>query len=246
MPALYTELADWYHLLTSPDEAEEEAAFFLRLFTEALGAAPNSLLDLGVGGGNVAFHFKLHVPHLALTDLSSDMLRQSQRLNPECEHVQGDMCSLRLSRVFDAVFAHDAVGYLTSEADLRHAMDTAFIHLRPGGVAIFAPDTVRETFAERSEVGGHDDADARRGLRYLMWTHDPDPSDDTYVVDFAYLLRAEGESMRCVYDRHVEGLFSRATWLRLLGEAGFKDVQVRPLEHSDVPLGSVEVFVATR
>ena len=37
---LYTDLADWYHLLTTPEDAAEEAEFFLRLFTEALGAPP--------------------------------------------------------------------------------------------------------------------------------------------------------------------------------------------------------------
>lgn len=244
-PALYTTLADWYHLLTSPQEAEEEAAFFLRVFTEALGQRPNSLLDLGVGGGNIASHWKQLIDEMVLTDLAAEMLRQSQRLNPESEHVQGDMRTLRLGgRLFDAIFVHDAVVYLTTEADLRQAMDTAFLHLRPGGVAIFAPDHVRENFADGTECGGHDEAE--RGLRFLMWTHDPDPADNTYVVDFAYVLRRTGEPTRCIHDEHLEGLFSRDSWLRLLRDAGFSNVLVRPLEHSEVPPGSAELFVATR
>jgi hypothetical protein len=154
------------------------------------------------------------------------------------------MRTLRLERTFDAVFAHDAVCYLTTEADLRAAMETAFLHLREGGVAVFAPDHVRENFAESLEADGHDDGE--RSLRYLMWTRDPEPADDTYVVDFAYLLRDGSQPVRCVHDRHVEGLFERATWLRLLAAVGFERVTVRPLEHSEVPLGSVELFVATK
>src|SRR5262245_6757017 len=176
-PLLYTELADWYHLLTAPEDYAAEAAFFLRRFTVALGAPPQTLLELGCGGGNMAAHYTRAVPHVTLTDLSPSMLAQSQRLNPDCEHVQGDMRSLRLGRTFDAVFAHDAVCYLTTEADLRQAMHTAFLHCRPGGVAIFAPDHVREQFAESVDTGGHDGAG--RGLRYLMWAHDPDPADQT-------------------------------------------------------------------
>jgi hypothetical protein len=183
------------------------------------------------------------VPHVTLTDLSPRMLAVSARLNPNCEHVQGDMRSLRLGRVFDAVLVHDAVCYLTTEGDLRQAMETAFVHCRPGGAAIFAPDHVRELFAEGVEMDGHDAAG--RALRYLMWTWDPDPGDETYVVDFAYLLREEGQPMRSVYDRHVCGLFGRATWLRLLKEVGFQPT-VRPLEHSEVQHGSVEVFVAVK
>ena len=243
-PRLYTDLADWYHLLTAPAEYAEEAAFFLRLFTEARGAPPRTLLELGSGGGNMASHYKRDVPHVTLTDLSPQMLLLSERLNPDCEHLPGDMRTLRLDRLFDAVLVHDAVCYLTTEAELRQAMETALLHCRPGGAAIFAPDHVRENFSASVEVGGHDDA--HRGLRYLMWTWDPDPADGTYVVDFAYLLRDEGQSMRSLYDRHVCGLFGRARWLRLLQEVGFHQLAVRPLEHSDVPPGSVDVFVALK
>ena len=116
--------------------------------------------------------------------------------------------------------------------------------MRPGRVAVVAPDHVRETFAEALEADGHDDGE--RGLRYLMWTWDPDPTDDTYVVDFAYLLREGDQPVRCIYHRHIEGLFERATWLRLLGVAGFERVTVRALEHSQVPPGSVELFVAAK
>jgi SAM-dependent methyltransferase len=192
----------------------------------------------------MASHYKQHVRHVTLTDASPQMLALSERLNPDCEHVQGDMRTLRLGRVFDAVFVHDAVDYLTREADLRQAIETAFVHCRPGGVAVFAPDHVREKFAEGVDTGGHDDE--RRSLRYLAWTWDPDPADETYVADYAYLLREEGQPMRSVYDRHVCGLFARSTWLRLLEEVGFQQPAVRPLEHSEVPPGSVEVFVALK
>ena len=239
LPRLYTEFADWFHLLTAPDEYAEEAAFFLRHFAQAIGAPPRTLLDLGSGGGNMASHYKRDV-QATLVDRSPQMLSLSERLNPDCEHVQGDMRTVRLARVFDAVLVHDAVCYLTTEADLRQAMVTAFLHCRPGGAAIFAPDHVRENFISGTESGGRDGAG--RGLRYLMWTWDPDPADDTYVVDFAYLLRDEGQRTRCAYDLHVCGLFGRADWLRLLEEVGFRPT-VRPWEE---PPGSVEVFVALK
>ena len=241
-PRLYTELASWFHLLTAPEEYDEEAEFYQRAFQET-GVAPlHTLLELGSGGGNMASHYKRHFQS-TLVDPSPQMLALSQRLNPDCEHIQGDMRTVRLGRVFDAVFVHDAVCYMTTEEDLRQAMATAFVHCRPGGVALFAPDYLRETFVPGTEHGGHD-GDGR-ALRYLMWTWDPDPADTTYLVDFAYLLREEGQPMRCLYDRHVCGLFDRADWLRLLGEVGFR-ATTRAVERDDAPPYTAEVFVAVK
>jgi hypothetical protein len=241
-PRLYTHLADWYHLLTAPAEYAEDARLYLELLTEAAGARPRTLLELGSGGGNIASHYKSEVD-ATLVDLSAPMLRLSQRLNPECEHVQGDMRSIRLGRTFDAVFVQDAVLYMTTEADLRSTMTTAFVHCQPGGVALFAPDYVRETFEPATTHGGHDGDD--RAMRYLAWIWDPDPTDSTYVVDFAYLLHERGQPIRVEHDRHVNGLFSRADWLRLLTEVGFVPTE-RPFAHSELPAGSASVFLASR
>ena len=242
LPKLYSELASWFHLLTAPVDYAEEAEFYRQAFVAASATPPGTLLELGSGGGNMASHYKRHFQS-TLVDRSPGMLALSRTINPECEHIVGDMRTVRLGREFDAVFVHDAVMYLTTEDDLRQAVATAFVHCRPGGVAIFAPDHVRENFVAETQHGGHDGEG--RALRYLQWVWDPDPNDTTYIVDFAYLLREDGRPMRVEHDRHVEGLFARADWLRLLAEVGFR-ASVRPLEHSEVAPGSVEIFVAVR
>jgi hypothetical protein len=72
-----------------------------------------------------------------------------------------------------------------------------------------------------------------------------DPADTTYLVDYAYLLRTPDGAVRVEHDRHVEGLFTRADWIRLLSETGFEPRSV-PFEHSELEPGSHEVFVAKR
>ena len=240
---LYTTLAAWWPLLSPPGEYAEEAAFFERLLAEACDAPPGTLLELGSGGGNNASHLKRRLA-LTLVEPAPGMLAVSRALNPECEHVQGDMRTVRLGRTFDCVFVHDAVCYMTTEDDLRRAVGTAFVHCEPGGAALFAPDHVAESFRPGTDCGGADAPDGR-GLRFLEWTSRPDPSAGTYVVDYAYLLRERDGTVRVEHDRHVEGLFSRATWLRLLAEAGF-EARAVPFEHSELEPGSHEVFVARR
>jgi len=249
---LYSELAEWWPLLDDPADYAEEAGVYGDLLAEACDAPIESLLELGSGGGNSASHLKRRFRHLVLTDVSEEMLAVSRALNPECGHRVGDMRTLRLGRTFDAVFVHDAVCYMTTEADLRRAIETARVHCRPGGAVLFAPDYVRENFRVGTTTGGCDERPAfdaggegRRGLRYLEWVWDPDPGDMEYLVDFAFLLRDRDGSVRAVQDRHVEGLFGRDRWLHLLADVGFEARSV-PLVLSDVEPGRHEMFVGRR
>jgi SAM-dependent methyltransferase len=216
---LYDDLADWFHLLTAPADYQLEAEFSTAVIREACPGA-RTLLELGCGGGNNASWLKRDFD-CTLTDLSPRMLDVSRTINPELEHIAGDMRTLRLGRTFDAVFVHDAVMYLLTEVDLGAAMATAFAHLRPGGVALFTPDCIAETYDPGMDSGGHDGEDGR-SLRYLEWTEDPDPTDTHFFSDFAVMLREPGQPMRVVHDHHDYGIFPRATWERLFAAAGFE------------------------
>ena len=238
---MYDELADWWPLLSPPSDYEEEAAFFATTIDAACRVPPRTVLEMGSGGGNNASYMKSRFG-MTLVDPSPGMLAISRALNPECQHVEGDMRTIRLDRTFDAVFVHDAVCYMTTESDLRMAIETAFVHCDPGGAALFAPDFIRENFQSSSDHGGSDSGN--RGLRYLEWTRDPDPGDTTYVVDYAFMLRT-GDAVHVEHDRHVEGLFARADWLRLLSEAGF-EAHSAPFEHSELDPATHDVFIGRR
>ena len=217
---MYSDLAPWFHLLTHPSDYWDEAAFVSRVVDDVGDGDSQTLLELGSGGGNNASHLKARFD-CTLTDLSPEMLALSRTLNPECEHLEGDMRWLRLGRTFDVVFIHDAISYLTTEDDLRAAIDTAAVHVRPGGVVILTPDATTEIFKPKTDHGGHDGEDGR-SLRYLEWTHAPEPGGTTYVTDYAIVVRSPGDELRVVHDRHTLGLFPRATWERLIAAAGLE------------------------
>jgi len=71
------------------------------------------------------------------------MLALSMTVNPECEHIEGDMRTLRLGHTFDAVFLHDAVMYLTLCCSTR-------------------PEGFERAWTTTVQAGGRP---ARRGLR---------------------------------------------------------------------------------
>ena len=222
---LYSDLAPWFHLLTHPSDYRDEAAFVTRVVDEVVVGDAQTLLELGSGGGNNASHLKARFT-CTLTDLSPDMLALSRTLNPECEHLDGDMRTLRLGRTFDVVFIHDAVSYLTTEDDLAQAIETAALHVRPGGVVILTPDATTDIFKPTTDHGGHDGDDGR-ALRYLEWTHPPVGGEPSFVVDYVVLLSEPGAETRVVHDRHAHGLFPEHTWLHLLESAGLTPRLVR-------------------
>lgn len=218
MTKLYHELAGWYQLLTPVHEYLDEAERYHQFFQENLQPAPHTILELGCGAGHVAYYLKQWYT-ITLSDISESMIDISKKMNPDCAHFLGDMRKIRLNQTFDVVFIHDAIMYMISEDDLRLALQTAFVHCRPGGMLLISPDYIKETFKPVTDNGGSDGEG--RGLRYLEWTQDPDPDDCTYMVDYAYLMKDSDGSIRVEHDQHVEGLFSEATWLKLLTEAGF-------------------------
>lgn len=220
---LYSDLAHWWPLLSPLEEYADEAAFFEQVLANT-GLPPSpALLELGCGGGSNAFYLKKMFAEVTLTDISQPMLEVSRSLNPECDHQQADMRTLRLGREFDVVFIHDAIDYMLTSTDLRLAMETAFVHCKPGGMALFVPDDVRETFQPSTDHGGRDSTDGLgRSLRYLEWTYDPDDTDTEYITEYVYLLREGDLPTQVEHDVHTCGLFPRTEWLRMLQDAGFQ------------------------
>jgi trans-aconitate methyltransferase len=236
---LYGELTPWYRLLDPVADHADEAAAYVGALERAGAPRGGTLLELGAGAGGNASFVKRNF-RCTLTDLSPPMLALSRALNPDCEHLAGDMRTLRLQRQFDAVLVHDAVAYMTTRADLAATAATAFAHTRPGGAAVFAPDYVRESFRERSDLHAGDDGS--RSLRCIEWIWDPDPADETYAAEYAFLLR-DGVDIRAVHDRHVEGLFARATWIEILSGAGYRvELADRPFDDTTTD----QIFVCRR
>ncbi|MGB3828522.1 MAG: class I SAM-dependent methyltransferase, partial [Ornithinimicrobium sp.] len=208
-PRMYAGLAQWWPLLSPPTDYDQEASTIAGLLRTA--ATPvRTILELGSGGGHNAVHLSRDF-EMTLVDISPAMLAVSTALNPGCQHLEGDMRTLRLGRTFDAVLIHDAIDYMLTVDELDAAFETARVHLRPRGQLLVMPDHVAETFEPATEHGGSDAGDGS-GIRYLAWTHDPDLGDQQVVTDYVYALRDADGVVTSEAERHHFGLFSQAQW----------------------------------
>ena len=218
---LYGDLAGWWPLISPPEVYELEAAYLGDLLDSGARVRVHEVLDLGSGGGHVAVHLKDRF-ELTLVDLSPDMLAVSRQLNPQCRHRLGDMRSVRLGRQFDAVLVHDAVDYITSLSGLAQVIGTAFAHCRPGAMALFVPDYLKDDFAELTGGGGGGRVTGGRQAAFTEHTWDPDPGDDWVQADYEFSLRDADGSVELIRESHRLGAFSRDAWLRQIAEAGFE------------------------
>ena len=179
---------------------------------------------------------------MVLVEPSAGMLQVSRALNPECEHVQGDMRTVRLDRRFDLVFVHDAVCYMTTEPDLRrrsrrrsctagraaqccsHRITVKRISARHRTTVVtIAPLTASATWNGRGT---------------------PIRIDTTYQVDYAYLLRTPDGAVRV--NTTVMSKAFPARGLAAIPVATPASNRSPRVRHSELEPGSYEVFVATR
>lgn len=215
---LYDELLPLYLLLTPREDYVEEAAVFQRLLRRELGEGSRDLLELGCGPGHLASWLEGFT--LTLTDLSEAMLGAAARNNPGARCVRGDLRSVRLEQRFDVVFAHDALCYLRTPEDLRAAAETAFTHLRPGGLTLWVPDLMVENFEPGVETGvGRGEGET---LLFTCEHWQPAGQQDGYVTDYILAHRVGEAPPTLHHERHEEGLFTAQAWLDALRGAGFE------------------------
>ena len=216
---LYGDLAHLWPLMSPPDHYKDEARYWLRELRARLAPGKRRILDLGTGGGHHLHQLTAEFDATAV-DLSEAMLSHSRRLNPGVDHHVGDMRTVRLGETFDAVLVHDAISYMTTEADLLAVFATARAHLRPGGLLVAAPDDYTDTFAP-PRVDYQTNRNAETELTYVEYSTDLDPNDTTIETTYVFFIKRDGDLLIEV-DTHVTGLFHVATWERLLTEGGFE------------------------
>ncbi len=222
----YEELAWTDFILSSPEEAAEEVSYYCSLIERYALIPVGTLLHLGSGAGLFDYTFKQHY-QVTGVDISSGMLTEAEKLNPEVCYIQGDMRTADLGRTFDAVVIPDSIAYMTSVEDLEKALNTAAAHVKPGGVLLICAST-KEEFRENNFV--YTGAKDHTHLTLFENNYIPHDAVNTYEAALVYLIRINGE-LEIVTDVHKAGVFPQAVWYSRIEQAGFT-AQEHRLDHA--------------
>jgi SAM-dependent methyltransferase len=213
----YNELAWADDLLADPDEYIDEVSIYIDLIKRNSVETPVTLLHLGCGAGGHDTFFKNHFEVTGI-DLSRGMLNRARARHPEIEYIEGDMRSIRLNRTYDAVVIPDSIDYMVTDEDLNQAINTASLHLKPGGVLLIVGKTL-ETFRNNNfAYTGEKDGIHLTVLENNYINH---YRPGTYEASIFYLIRKEGE-LTLRSEIHNLGLFPEAVWDKVFANAGFE------------------------
>jgi SAM-dependent methyltransferase len=222
----YNDLAWTEHIIAPPDEYAKETEPLINAIKEHSVNEVKTLLHLGCGAGSNDYVFKRYYRVIGI-DISEKMLEIARDLNPEVVYHHGDMRTIELGELFDAVVAPESIDYMRTEDELYSAMMTAQKHLKPGGLFLVVANTA-ERFRQNNFVysGSRDDIE----ITLFENNYIPPDTGTTYEATLVYLIRLKGK-LEIHTDQHVLGLFKLEIWLDLLKRVGFDIVNQINMDH---------------
>ncbi len=131
--------AEYYDLLYKDKNYKEEANYVENLLIKHSENKLKTILDLGCGTGKHDFLFAKKGYNITGVDLSKKMINiANQNKHKKLEFLQGDVRDINLNKKFDVVISlFHVASYQTSNEDFDNYLQTAYKHLKKGGLFIF-------------------------------------------------------------------------------------------------------------
>lgn len=226
MQSVFQAYSAYYDLLYRDKDYPREAAFILDLIKEFAPGA-SSILELGCGTALHAQHIAQSGLRIHGVEISEHMCDQAARriaTLPQ-EHAsriavsQADVRTVRLAELFDVVISlFHVVSYQTTNDDLQAMLETARVHLKPGGVFIFdcwyGPCVLSEQPTVRVKRVADAEIQVTRIAEPRLW-----PNENVVDVNYHIFVRdvtsgdveelKETHRMRYLFSPELEDLLQR-------------------------------------
>ena len=222
----------FYDLLYREKDYLAECDFLEEIFKMG-GTNPRDILDLGCGTGGHALELQKRGFEVTGVDRSKPMLAmaraKAKKLKVQTRFELGDITSFQSGETFGGVIAMFAVmGYQTSNAELKRAVEVAFDHLKPDGTFIFdgwyGPAVLQQKPETRvKEIYGEDRS-------WLIRMAEPILDAFNHLVRIHYRLLAGQESRleKKFEEIHIMRFFFPQELRILLEWVGFVNVRFFP------------------
>jgi SAM-dependent methyltransferase len=218
--------ADAYDALYADKDYEAECDLIESLAAQH-GRGSDTILDLGCGTGRHAVILAGRGREVTGVDLSAEMLKIARRRADEAgvsglDLQTGDVRTFRIDRRYDVALLMFAVlGYQLADEDVASTLETAALHLRPGGVLILdvwhgpAVEALGPTV--RTKLVPHGQRVIRRRAHGKL-----DPATRTCLVSYTIEDLVDDRVVRTDREQHRMRYFFQDELAEMASRAGFR------------------------
>lgn len=136
---VFGDYSKYYNLLYKNKDYSKETEYIINFIKEFRPDA-KTILDLGCGTGKHDEFLLKKGYCICGVDISEKMLNEAKKLShgEDLYFLQGDIRNLDLGKTFDVVVSlFHVISYQVSNDDLKNTFETAYSHLKNGGIFIF-------------------------------------------------------------------------------------------------------------
>lgn len=205
---------------------DDEIFLKWRDYTEKHLPKGSSILELGCGNGQLGILLKKAGYGIEGLDLSEEMLSLAQVRQEEAgvqfPLIQGDMRNLEGFGLYDAIISFcDSLCYLPKTADFKRTFQEAYEHLTEEGVFLFDVFTTEHI----ESLDGYSYHDEMPGILFV-WDSYHGESEHSIEHDLSFFIEQEDGSYVREMELHQERTYPIDTYLSMLKEAGFTNIEV--------------------
>ena len=217
---MYKEFAYIYDKLTF-DIDYEEYSEVIKKELKKLDIKPESILELGIGSGNMTKYFYNSSINYTGVDLSKEMLKICADKFSNINIINGDLCQLELTKNYDFIFSTlDTINYILDSEKLQNLFSN--INENCTGVFMFdvnTPYKLIEVMGNNHFVYEYEDI-------FYTWVNQYYEEDNLIDFYIDFFVKNQDNSYQRIRETQTEKVYSLDALRFMLYNSGFNTVKI--------------------
>lgn len=217
---MYKEFAYIYDKLTF-DIDYEEYSEVIKKELKKLDIKPESILELGIGSGNMTKYFYNASIKYTGVDLSKEMLKICADKFPNISIINEDLCQLELTKNYDFIFSTlDTINYILESEKLQNLFSN--INENCTGVFMFdvnTPYKLIEVMGNNHFVYEYEDI-------FYTWVNQYYEEDNLIDFYIDFFVKNQDNSYQRIRESQTEKVYSLDSLRFMLYNSGFNTVKI--------------------
>ena len=217
---MYKEFAYIYDKLTF-DIDYEKYSEVIKKELKKLAIKPKSILELGIGSGNMTKYFYNFSINYTGVDLSKDMLDICAHKFHSISLINEDLCQLQLTENYDFIFSTlDTINYILDSEKLQNLFSN--INENCTGVFMFdvnTPYKLIEVMGNNHFVYEYEDI-------FYTWVNQYYEEDNLIDFYIDFFVKNQDNSYQRIRETQTEKVYSLGTLRFMLYNSGFNTVKI--------------------